>query len=82
MTYSGLFYSKPSCDLSLKQTCLMRGCPGHGAPYGVHANGVTRAMVTHRLQLVLWSPWPQPLQYTSRRRCCVIGIGWGSHFDT
>ena len=31
----------------------MRGCPGRGAPYGVHAPGVTRAMVSHKLQLVL-----------------------------
>ena len=45
-------------------------------PYGGHAPEVTRAMVTHGLQLVLWTPWPQALQYTSRRRYCVNGVGY------
>ena len=79
-TYSGLFCSKPSCDLTLKQTCLMRGHLGRGAPYGGHAPGVTRAMVTHGLQLVLWTPWPQALQHTSRRRYCVNVVSYRSHF--
>ena len=48
-------------------------------PYGGHAPGVTRAMVTHGLQLVLWTPWPQALQHTSRRRYCVNGVGYRSH---
>ena len=48
-------------------------------PYGGHTPGVTRAMVSHGLQLVLWTPWPQALQHTSRRRCCVNGVGYRSH---
>ena len=43
-------------------------------PYGGHAPGVTRAMVTHGLQLVLWTPWPQALQYTSREK---VLCHWG-----
>ena len=58
----------------------MRGHLGQGAPYGGHAPGVTRAMVTHGLQLVLWTPWPQALQCTSRRRYCVNGAGYRSHY--
>ena len=51
MTYSGLFYSKPSCDLTLKQTCLMRGHLGRGAPYGGHAcirSGSVQISVSYR----------------------------------
>ena len=33
-------------------------------------------MVTHGLQLVLWTSWPQALQYTSRRRYCVNRVGY------
>ena len=61
-------------NLSLKQTCLTRGHLGCGGGRGDrrgHAPGVTCAMVTHRLQLVLWPPWPQPVQNTSRGRYCV-----------
>ena len=36
-------------------------------------------MATHGLQLVLWTPWPQALQHTSRRRYCVNGVGYRSH---
>ena len=57
----------------------MRGRLGHGAPYGGHAPGVTCAIVTHGLQLVLWTPWPQALQYTSMRRYCVNGVGYRSN---
>jgi hypothetical protein len=32
-------------------------------------------MVSHGLQLVLWTPWPQALQYPSRRRYCINGAG-------
>ena len=46
---------------------------------GGHAPGVMRAMATHGLQLVLWTPWPQALQHTSRRRYCVNGVGYRSH---
>ena len=48
-------------------------------PYGGFAPRVTRAMATHGLQLVLWTPWPQALQYTSRRRYCVNGVGYRSN---
>eukprot|EP00966_Prymnesium_polylepis_P122448 2830612-Prymnesium_polylepis.1 len=53
-----VFDSSPSCDLTLKQTCLMRGHPGRGTRTGGLAPGVTRAMITHGLQLVLcvWPP--------------------------
>ena len=45
------FCSKPSCDLTLKQTCLMRGHLFRGwGPYGGLAPGVTCAMVTHGLR--------------------------------
>ena len=49
------------------------------APDGGFAPGVTRAMATDGLQLVLWTPWPQALQHTSSRRYCVHGVGYRSH---
>ena len=57
----------------------MRGHLGRGTRAGGHAPGVTRAMLTHELQLVLWPPWPQALQYSSRRRYCINGAGYRSH---
>ena len=45
-------------------------------PYGGLARRVTRAMVTHGLQLVQWTPWPQALQNISRRRYCVNEVGY------
>ena len=50
--------------------------------YGGHAPGLTRAMVTHGLQLVLWTPWPQALQYSSRRRYCVNWAGYTGPIHT
>ena len=57
----------------------MRGHLGRGAPYSGHAPEVTCAMVDHGLLLVLWTPWPQALQQTSRRRYCVHWVGYMSH---
>jgi|AACY02.10.fsa_nt_gi hypothetical protein len=59
----------------------MRGRLCRGTPYGSYAAWVTRAMVTQRLQLVLWPPWPQPLQYTSRTRYYANSVGCRSHLD-
>ena len=49
---------------------------------GGHAPGVIGDACDgwyHGLQLVLWTPWPQALQNTSRRRYCVNGVGYRSH---
>ena len=57
----------------------MRGHPGAVAPVRQptsHAPRVTRAMATHGLQPVLWTPWPQTLQCTSSRRYCSIRVGY------
>ena len=48
-------------------------------PDGGRAPEVTRAMATHGLQLVLWTPWPHSLQHISRRRYCVNWVGYRSH---
>ena len=60
----------------------MRGHLGRSTRTGGHAPGVTRAMVTHELQLVLWPSWPHSCSTQSRWTVKRTSPAETPHFHT